>query len=126
MAGNGNQGYSGDGGPATNASLAFPSGVAIGPDGSLYIADTGNSRIRRVGPDGIITTMAGMGTVAAIRGDGYGGDGGPATKALLNNPLQVATGADGTLYIADSTNNRVRRIGSDGIITTVAGNGAFG
>ncbi len=98
--------------------LNWPVGVALGPDGDLYIVDNTN-RIRRVGPDGIITTVAGVGT------PGYSGDGGPATAAHLNL-YGVALGPDNTLYIADIVNNRVRRVGPDGIITTVAGVGTPG
>ncbi|MGH8584547.1 MAG: RHS repeat-associated core domain-containing protein [Gammaproteobacteria bacterium] len=120
VAGTGAIGISGDGGPATAAALNSPFGVALGPDGSLYIADGGNNRIRRVGPDGIITTVAGMGFF------GFSGDGGPATAAALYLPLGLALGLDGSLYIADTGNNRIRRVGPDGIITTVAGTGRFG
>ena len=119
VAGNGTSGFSGDGGPAQGAALRRPQGVAVAPDGSLYIADTGNARIRRVGPDGIIRTVAGNGTVQ------FGGDGGPATQAGLGNPVGVAVSPDGGLYIADTGHHRVRRVGPDGIITTVAGNGGF-
>jgi RHS repeat-associated protein len=120
VAGNGTYGYSGDGGPAIQAGLSNPFGVAVGQDGSIYIADTGNHRIRRVGTDGIITTVAGNGI------QGYSGDGGPATQASLSNPNGVAVGQDGSIYIADSFNHRIRRVGTDGIITTVAGNNYFG
>ncbi len=116
VAGNGMAGFSGDGGLATAARL-IPSGVAVGPDGSLYIADYGNNRIRRVGPDGIITTVAGNDMT------GFSGDGGLATAASLT-PLGLAVGPDGSLYIAG--NRRIRRVSPDGIITTVAGNGMFG
>src|SRR6185503_10423970 len=94
--------------------------VAVGPDGSLYIADNLNNRIRRVAPDGIITTVAGPGVPA------FGGDGGPATAAQLNLPQDVAVGPDGSLYIADTHNYRIRRVGPDGIISTVAGYGLSG
>ncbi|MBI2877240.1 MAG: hypothetical protein HYY20_10190 [Candidatus Tectomicrobia bacterium] len=120
IGGRGGSGYSGDGGPATAARLYAPSGIAVGPDGSLYIADANNHRIRRVGPDEIITTVAGNGTA------GYSGDGGPATAARLYQPRDVAVGPDGSFYIADEINIRVRRVGPDGIITTVAGNGSYG
>jgi sugar lactone lactonase YvrE len=180
IAGNAVQGPGGDGGSATAASLHGPKAVAVGPDGSLYISDKYNNRIRRVGPDGIITTFAGDGTpgfngdggdggpatiaqvfsdsvalgpTAALLADivnnrirrvgpngiitsvagneyGFGGDGGPATAvpAKLGNPASVAVGPDGSLYIADNLNNRIRRVAPDGIITTVAGTGtaAFG
>jgi RHS repeat-associated protein len=115
VAGNGLAGYSGDGGPATQARLRFPYGVALGPDGSLYIADTSNNRIRRVGPDGIITTVAGNGLA------GYSGDGGLATAARLRSPRRVVVGPDGSVYIADTQNSRIRRVAPNGIITTVAG-----
>ncbi len=97
--------------------LAYPHGLALGPDGSLYIAETGGHRIRRLGSDGSLTTVAGTGTW------GYSGDGGPASTAQLNSPQGVALGPDGSLYIADMGNFRVRRVGPDGIITTVAGQG---
>lgn len=120
VAGQGNRGFSGDGGPALLARLNQPTGIAIAPDGSLYIADSGNSRIRRVGPDGIIATVAGRGNMAST------GDGGLATLADLNRPTGIALGPDGSLYIADSGNYRIRQVGTDGIITTVAGNGDDG
>ncbi|MBZ4192710.1 MAG: hypothetical protein LAE24_00155, partial [Candidatus Contendobacter sp.] len=120
VAGNGTPGYSGDGGPATQASLDFPAGVAVAADGSVLIANYDSNRVRRVGPDGIITTVAGNGT------PGYSGDGGPATQASLNFPTSVAVAADGSVLIADANNSRIRRVGPDGIITTVAGNGTHG
>jgi RHS repeat-associated protein len=121
VAGNGTAGFSGDGGPATEAALSYPYGVAVGPDGSLYIADANNYRIRRVGPDGIITTVAGNGTY------GSSGDGGPATEAALSYPYGgVAVDPDGSLYIGDTINGRIRRVAPDGIITTVAGSGTYG
>ena len=112
----------GDGGPATKASLSIPSGITVGPDGSLYIADTGNHRIRKVSPDGIITTVAGSNSEGSVKG-AFGGDGGLATAANLNQPRGVKYGSDGSLYIADYGNHCIRRVGPDGIITTVAGNG---
>ena len=108
VAGSGVQGFFGDGGPATVARLNGPFGVAVGPDGSLYIADRYNHRIRRVGPDGIITTVAGSGVSGVI--GGFGGDGGPATAAQLNGPVSVTVGPDGSRYIADAVNNRIRRV----------------
>ncbi len=116
VAGNGNASFSGDGGPATSASLNVPYGVAVDSAGNLYIADFQNNRIRKVS-GGTITTVAGNGVV------GFSGDGEPATSALLNYPEGVAVDSAGDLYIADSGNNRIRKV-SGGTITTVAGNGA--
>lgn len=113
-------GYSGDGGLARGAKLSIPMGLAIGPDGSVYIADSGNHVIRRVTPDGFIETVAGDGSA------GYSGDGGPAIGAQLNNPVDVAVSNHGDLFIADRYNNRVRWVGPDGIITTLAGTGDAG
>ena len=121
VAGTGILGFSGDSGPAAQARLAGPAGLDIGQDGSLYITDQGNQRIRRVAPNGIITTVAGGGNPADHLGDGL-----PATQASLSTPYDVAVGADGSLYIADYQHFRVRRVGPDGIITTVAGNGTQG
>ena len=176
LAGTGLIGFSGDGGPATSATFSAPSGVAVGPDGSTYVLDEGNLRVRRIDPDGIITTVAGNGTYgvagdggpavnaqlsgpkaiavapdgalymletfpylirrvgpdgiisrfAGIEGSGYTGDGGPATKAQFSQPQGLAVGPDGSVFISDTWNNRVRRIGPDGIIKTFAGNGDFG
>ena len=111
----------GDGGPAVEASLKAPVGVAVDGEGNLYIADMGNDRIRRVDPSGIITTFAGIGE------DGGGlGDGGPAVEASLVEPQGVAVGGEGNLYIADTGNDRIRRVDSSGTITTIAGTGARG
>src|SRR5207302_3300555 len=176
VAGNGNADFSGDGGPAVVAGLNAPSAVAVGSDGNLFIADSANRRVRRVRPDGIITTLAGRGIFGGSNGDGgpavaaglgflngvavgldgslfiaesenrirrvgtegsitttagngfegFGGDGGPATASVFYNLGGIAVGSDGSLFVADSGNNRVRRVGPDGIITTVAGNGIFG
>jgi sugar lactone lactonase YvrE len=120
MAGNGIAGYSGDGGPATSASLNSPRGIAIDGLGNLYIADCLNHRVRKVNSAGIITTIAGSGSY------GFGGDGGLGVTAQLNQPLAVAVDVAGNLYIADSQNQRLRKISSNGIITTVAGNGTGG
>jgi RHS repeat-associated protein len=117
FAGNGEPGFSGDGGPATQARLDRPNEVAVAFDGSVLIEDYGNYCIRRVGPDGIITTLAGTGT------QGYSGDGGPATQATLSSPRGVAVAPDGSVLIADYGNYRIRRVGPDGIITTLAGTG---
>jgi len=119
-AGNGLSGEVGDGGPATQARLTMPRGLALGPDGSLYIAEPDGNRVRRVAPDGMISTFTGTGVL------GYAGDGGPATQAQLNGPTNLAVTADGVLYIVDSGNNRIRRVGADGVITTVVGDGTQG
>jgi RHS repeat-associated protein len=110
----------GDGGPATQAGIGAPTGVAVGPDGNVYIASRDSSTVRRVSPDGIITTVAGTGVA------GFSGDDGPATAAQLDRPWKIALGPDGSLYIADYGNMRIRRVGVDGVITTVAGDGALG
>lgn len=119
-AGTGVGGYSGDGGLSIYAQLSEIYGLSIGPDGSLYIADTYNWRIRKVNPSGIITTVAGNG----VRG--YSGDGGKATEASLRFPMGIDVGPDGSIYIADRDNNRVRKVDPLGIITTIAGNGMSG
>lgn len=171
-------GFSGDGGPAIFAKLNSPNDLVFGKDGSLYIADSGNNRVRRVDKDGKISTFAGNGIfsyyplvdgsiakdswicdpyalaaaadgsiyiasnacstiyrvspdgrIATIAGTGWAtlsGDGGPAANAALNHPSDIALGPDGSLYIADTQNQRIRRIGTDGIITTVAGSGPIG
>jgi sugar lactone lactonase YvrE len=120
VAGNGSNSYSGDGGPATNASLSYPAGVAVDAFGNMFIADTGNNRIRQVGTNGMILTVAGDGT------NGYFGDGSLATNASLSHPAGVAVDGSGNLFIADSGNKRVRKVETNGFITTVAGSGAAG
>jgi sugar lactone lactonase YvrE len=120
VAGNGFEGYSGDGGPATSAKLFAPHGVAVDAFGNIFIADGGNHRIRKVSPAGIITTVAGNGSLD------YSGDGGPATSAALAWPYSVAVDASGNIFIADSFNNRIRKVSPAGIITTVAGGGTGG
>jgi hypothetical protein len=113
-------GFAGDGGPSNVARLNQPTGLFVASDGTIYIADTGNNRIRKVTPAGIISTVAGS------SGAGFSGDGGAATAATLNGPRGVALGADGALLIADTGNNRIRRVAVDGTISTVAGGGATG
>lgn len=171
VAGNGIAGHSGDGGPATGASLKNPAGLAVNAAGDLYIADERNGRIRKVTADGAITTVAGggsstfrdggpatagrlsargvavdaagniyiadtyshrirkvtaAGTISTIAGNGtqgFSGDGGPVVNAVLDTPNGIAVDSSGTLFIADQSNSRIRRIANNGIISTVAGNG---
>ena len=118
IAGNGTRGFSGDGGPATAATLRNPEGVAVDGDGNVYFTDTNNHRIRKVTVTGIITTVAGDGT------EGFAGDGGLATSASLDNPTAIAIDGDGNFYLSDTGNSRVRKVAAGtGIISTVAGNG---
>lgn len=117
IAGNGAPGFSGDGGPARLASLRSPSGLALDSAGNLYISDTDNHRIRRVSSNGTITTIAGTGQGT------YSGDGGAAVSASLYLPEGLAIDGAGNLYIADLGNNRIRRINTQGVIGTYAGNG---
>ena len=117
VAGSGTEGFSGDGGAAVAAQLHWPRDMAPDGAGNLYIADQGNNRIRKVDSAGVISTVAGNGT------QGYGGDGGAATAAQLNHPFSVALDAAGNLYIADRGNERIRRVDSAGVISTVAGDG---
>jgi len=120
VAGDGVAGYGGDGGPATSAHLQQPKGVWVGGDGSVYIADFDNQRVRRVDPNGIITTVAGTGAA------GFNGDGIAATAAELWGPRAVAVDGNGNLYIGEELNQRVRRVAPNGIITTVVGTGVAG
>ena len=110
----------GDGGPALNARLQHPVDVVVGPDQALYIAEGGGNRVRRIGPDGIITTFAGTGRLRYNLQSGYSGDGGPASAARLNVPAALAFDRNGNLFIGDLRNHVVRRVSRDGIITTVA------
>ncbi|MFN6118364.1 MAG: LamG-like jellyroll fold domain-containing protein [Actinomycetes bacterium] len=120
VAGTGTPGFSGDGGPATNAQLDAPAGMAIDASGNLFIADAGNSRIRMVSPTGIISTVAGTG----VRGSS--GDGGPASEAQFLSPTGLAIDTSGNLYVADAHADRVRRVAADGTIATLAGIGTPG
>ncbi len=122
-AGTGGNGFNGDGKAATNADLSHPYGVAVDSAGNLFITDNGNNRIREVGTNGIIHTIAGNGSAS------YGGDGGPATNASLDLLFSgyasrgVVLDTNGNLFIADTANNRIREVGTNGVITTVAGKG---
>lgn len=115
VVGDGSATFGGDGGPASAAKVRFPYDIALLPGGGYLIVDQDNDRIRRVGPDGIISTVAGNGTIGA------GGDGGPATSAQLNDPSGVVVLPDGGFLIADTANNRIRRVTPDGTISTFAG-----
>jgi streptogramin lyase len=121
IAGTGKQGFSGDGGQAIAAEIDNPFGVVRGPDGALYYCEYTGQRIRRIGKDGIITTIAGTGK------EGYTGDGGPALEATFNKPHEIRFDAAGDLYIVDMVNHAVRKIAmKTGIISTLAGNGQAG
>ncbi len=120
IAGTGTAGFSGDSGPATGAQLNQPSGIAVDRAGNIFIADTGNHRIRRIDSSGVISTVAGNGS------SGFGGDNGPAHIAQLSYPAGLAVNSGGTLYLADSGNHRIRKITPDGRIHTFAGTGVSG
>ena len=120
IAGTGVGCYSGDGGPAISASLCYPVGVAVDAQGNVYIADRTNCRIRKVDISGIITTIAGTGSF------GFSGDGGPATSAQISYPEAIAVDLAGNIYIADYSNNRIRKVNTSGIINTVAGSAGIG
>lgn len=125
FAGTGVAGFSGDGGAATNANFnfgngAFYGGIVTDNVGNLYISDVGNNRVRKVNTSGIITTIAGNGIA------GFAGDGGPATDASFSIPSGIAIDLSGNIYVADQYNNRVRKIDTFGVVTTIAGNGSAG
>ncbi|NDC40082.1 MAG: hypothetical protein EBZ77_00770 [Chitinophagia bacterium] len=120
VAGSGQPGYRGDGIAARQAELECPSAVITDPAGNIYISDFCNSLVRKVSPDGTITTIAGTGN------GGYNGDNLPAKEAKLSGPKGLAIDSEGNLYIADFYNSRIRKIGRDGLISTVAGNGTSG
>jgi sugar lactone lactonase YvrE len=120
VAGNGTYGYSGDAGLAVNAQFKYPSGIAADVYGNLYIADRATNCVRKISASGIITTVAGNGQ------KGYSGDDGLATNAELNIPSGVAVDTSGNLYIVDEGNNRIRKVFTNGVISTVAGNGRYG
>lgn len=117
VAGHGQAGFSGDGGPALQAQF-YGGGLAADADGNLYIADYGNNRVRKISAAGIITTVAGTG-----QGCCYSGEGGPATQAQLSAPTGIAVDESGAIYVADTFNNRLRKIDAAGVITTIAGTG---
>jgi streptogramin lyase len=117
VAGTGDPGLKGDGASALDAQLDHPMAVAVDAAGDVLIADEGNNRIRRVdAPTNVITTIAGSAEIY-----GFGGDGGAADRALLSLPLGVAVAPNGDIYISDSGNDRVRRVGKNAKITTVVG-----
>ncbi len=118
VAGDGTRGYSGDGGPGIEAQLNSPTRMALDPQGLLYFCDTENNVIRRLEADGTIQAFAGTGAL------GYSGDGGPALAAELDTPYDLRFAPDGVLYVADTGNNVVRQIATDGLIQTVVGSGA--
>ena len=120
VAGTGAPGNSGDDGPATDAQLHEPAGVAVTADGGFLIADTGNNEVRKVSAAGVISRVAGTGIV------GNTGDDGPATDAQLNSPFGVAVTADGGFLIGDTFNNEVREVSAAGVISRVAGTGIVG
>jgi streptogramin lyase len=121
IAGSGKQGFSGDGGPALGAELDNPFGIVRGPDGALYFCEYTGQRIRRIGVDGVLTTIAGTGV------SGFTGDGGPALQGTFNKPHEIRFDANGDLYIVDMVNHAVRKIEmKTGILTTIAGTGQPG
>lgn len=120
VAGNGQEGFAGDGGAATSARLLNPNMVAVGPGGDLFFTDLANHRVRRIDAAGVITTVAGLGM------PGRSGDGGPASEARIPSPLGLALDANGDLYVSEPTTHTIRRVSRDGVVSTVAGTGAPG
>jgi len=120
IAGTGVSGFSGDGGPALKAQFNFPNHLVADGTGNLFIADTANHRVRKISTQGVITTVAGTGK------SGFSGDGGPAIEAELGAPAAIAVDSDSNVYIAEFFNHRIRKIATDGIITTIAGTGTPG
>lgn len=121
FAGTGDGGWAGDGGPATDAVFRNPAGISFMADGSMLVADGGNNVVRKIATDGTVSTVAGVAQNCYVQA--YGGDGGPATSAYMCAPGDAVAAPDGTIYIADSQNHRIRKVAPNGTITTVAGNG---
>ncbi len=117
IAGNGTRGFGGDGGPATEAMIAWSNHLVADKAGNLFIADSGNQRIRKIDKMGIITTIAGTGE------DGFSGDGGPALEATMTGGSAIDIDDAGNLYMADFENHRIRKVSTDGIMSTIAGTG---
>lgn len=121
VAGTGKQGFAGDGGPARQAELDNPFGLVRGPDGALYFCEYTGQRIRRIGPDGVLTTIAGTGEA------GFSGDGGPALEGTFNKPHEIRFDRAGDLFVVDMVNHAIRKIDmKSGVLTTVAGTGEAG
>jgi sugar lactone lactonase YvrE len=123
VAGNGTFGYGGDGAAAVDAAISYPTGIDVDDRGNLYIADRYSYRIRKVSPQGVISTVAGNGEYNPLD---LSGDGSPATQVQLGVPTDVVVAPDGSLYVADNASHRVRKVRSNGVIITVAGNGNYG
>lgn len=129
VAGTGDQGFSGDGGPAVKAQFTCPSGIAVAASGDLYVSDHGNNRIRRIDRAGRVSEFAGSGPIPSPLGfnqGAFGGDGGPADHALFRQPVSLAFDAAGNFYVSDRDNGAVRKISTNRVVTTVAGTGERG